>query len=68
MYGGADKTVAPENTEELMKRLIRRGFHFEKMYEPKEMHGFAKPEHKFELYTRMAAFFNKYIGPDATKH
>lgn len=68
VYGGADKTVAPENTEELMKALFKRGFHYDKMYEPKEMHGFTKPEHNFELYTRMLAFFNQYIGPDATKH
>lgn len=68
VYSGEDKTVAPENTEELMKALDKAGKHYEKMYEPKEMHGYSKPEHRYELYTRMLAFFDKYIGPDAAKH
>lgn len=30
-----------------------------------EGHGFYKPEHREQLYTRLAAFLDKYIGPDA---
>ncbi|MGA9851519.1 MAG: prolyl oligopeptidase family serine peptidase [Gammaproteobacteria bacterium] len=68
IYGGADKTVVPENAEEMMSALDKAGKHYEAMYEPNEGHGFTKPEHNFELYTRMLAFFNKYIGPDAVSH
>jgi acetyl esterase/lipase len=30
-----------------------------------EGHGFYKPEHRETLYTRLAAFLDKYIGPQA---
>ena len=66
IYGGADKTVVPENAREMMSALDKAGKKYDVMYEPNEGHGFAKPEHRFELYTRMLAFFDKYIGPSAT--
>jgi dipeptidyl aminopeptidase/acylaminoacyl peptidase len=68
VYGGADKRVVPENAKELMTALDKAGKQYEVMYEPNEGHGFTKPEHNFELYTRMLAFFDKYIGPDTVKH
>ena len=68
IYGGADKTVVPENAREMMSALDQVGKHYEVMYEANEGHGFAKPEHRFELYTRMLAFFDKYIGPGAVMH
>lgn len=67
-YGGADMRVVPENARELMSALDKAGKKYEVMYEPNEGHGFTKPEHRFELYTHMLAFFNKYIGPDSVKH
>ncbi|MGH8362828.1 MAG: alpha/beta hydrolase family protein [Gammaproteobacteria bacterium] len=68
IYGGADKRVVPANARELMAALDKVGKHYELMYEPNEGHGFAEPEHRFELYTRMLAFFDQYIGPDVVKH
>jgi dipeptidyl aminopeptidase/acylaminoacyl peptidase len=68
IYGGADVRVVPQNAEELMDAMDKNGKYYEKMYERNEMHGFYKPEHRYELYTRMLAFFDKYIGPTAAKH
>ncbi|MGH8307623.1 MAG: alpha/beta hydrolase family protein [Gammaproteobacteria bacterium] len=68
VYGGADMRVVPENAKELMSALDKAGKKYEVMYEPNEGHGYSKPEHRFELYTKMLAFFNKYIGPDAVKY
>lgn len=68
VYGGADKTVIPENAEEMMSALDKAGKKYEVLYERNEGHGFSKPEDRFELYTRMLAFFDKYIGPGAVQH
>ena len=66
-YGGEDIRVVPENAEELMAALDKLGKRYEKLYEPHELHGFYMPEHRADLYTRMLAFFDKYIGPGMTK-
>jgi len=68
IYGGADTRVIPENARELVSALGKAGKEYQVMYERNEGHGFTKPAHNFELYTRMLAFFNKYIGPGAAKH
>lgn len=68
IYGGADQTVVPENASEMMSALDKAGKKYELMYERTEGHGFTKPEDRFELYTRMLAFFDKYIGPGAAGH
>lgn len=68
IYGGADVRVVPQNAEELMAAMDKNHKYYIKMYEPNEMHGFYKPEHRYELYARMLAFFDKYIGPDSLKH
>lgn len=68
IYGGADKLVVPENAEEMMSALDKLHKPYEKMYERNEGHGFRKPEHNFELYTKMLAFFQKNIGPGVIKH
>ena len=68
IYGGADKRVVPENAEELMAALDKLGRKYELMYERNEGHGFTKPQHNYELYTRMLRFFDKYIGPDSVQH
>lgn len=65
VYGGEDHRVVPQNAEELMAALDKLGKPYEKLYEPTEMHGFYKPEHNYELYTKMLAFFDKYIGHGA---
>ncbi|MGH8370212.1 MAG: alpha/beta hydrolase family protein, partial [Gammaproteobacteria bacterium] len=68
VYGGKDERVVPENAQELMAALDKANKKYEMMYEPKEAHGFVDQDHNYELYTRMLAFFDKYIGPDASKH
>lgn len=67
IYGGQDKRVVPANAEEMMDALDKAGKKYDKLYEPLEQHGFYKPEHNYELYTQMLAFFDKYIGPGVTK-
>ena len=67
-YGGMDRRVVPANAEELMAAMDKLGKKYEKLYEPLEVHGFYKPEHNYELYTRMLAFFDQYIGPGSVKH
>lgn len=52
----------------MMTALDKAGKKYEVLYERNEGHGFAKPAHRFELYTRMLAFFDKHIGSSATKH
>jgi dipeptidyl aminopeptidase/acylaminoacyl peptidase len=68
IYGGADKKVVPENAKEMLAALDKAGKKYEPpLYEPDEGHGFVTLPHQVELYTRMLAFFDKYIGPDATE-
>ena len=64
-YGGRDQRVVPDNAEELMAAMDAAGKKYEVLFYPYEVHGFRKPEDRFELYTRMLAFFDKYIGRDA---
>ena len=68
IYGGRDMLVVPDNAEEMMKALDKAGKPYERLYEPLEGHGFVQQEHNYELYTKMLAFFDKYIGPDAAKN
>ncbi|HEU5398127.1 MAG TPA: S9 family peptidase [Gammaproteobacteria bacterium] len=67
-YGGMDQRVVPANAEEMMAALDKAGKKYQKLYEPLEMHGFYKPEHRFDLYSRMLAFIDANIGPNAPKH
>jgi dipeptidyl aminopeptidase/acylaminoacyl peptidase len=67
VYSGHDQRVVPQNSEELMSALDKLGKKYELMYEPNEMHGYYKSAHRIELYTKMLAFFDKYIGPNAAK-
>jgi dipeptidyl aminopeptidase/acylaminoacyl peptidase len=67
-YGGADVRVVPEHAENMMAALKKAGKSYEgPIYYPNEAHGFTKQEHNFDLYTRMLAFFDKYIGPGTAK-
>jgi dipeptidyl aminopeptidase/acylaminoacyl peptidase len=36
------------------------------MLKKKEAHGFYRPENRLELYERMLAFLDRYIGPGTT--
>lgn len=68
IYGGQDKRVVPKNAEEMMAAMDKAGKKYEQLYQPLEQHGFYQPEHNYDLYTKMLAFFDKYIGPGAVKH
>ncbi len=61
-YGGKDQRVVPENAKELMAAMDKIGKHYDSMFEPYEAHGFIKPEHKYELYTRILQFLDANIG------
>jgi dipeptidyl aminopeptidase/acylaminoacyl peptidase len=68
IYGGQDKLVVPENASEMLSALDKAGKpHEAPLYRADEGHGFRKVENNIELYTRMLAFFDQYIGPDAAK-
>lgn len=68
IYGGADRRVVPANAEEMMAAMDKAGKKYDKLYEPLEQHGYYRPDHRDELYTRMIAFFDQYIGPGSVKH
>ena len=64
-YGGRDQRVVPDNAKELMAAMDAAGKKYESLFDPYEIHGFRKPEDKFELYTRMLKFIDANIGTDA---
>ena len=66
-YGGRDVRVVPDNAEELMKAMDAAGKKYEYLFYPYEVHGFLKPQDRFELYTRMISFINAYIGGNTAK-
>ena len=68
IYGGQDKRVVPKNAEEMMAAMDKAGKKYEQLYEPLEQHGFYKSEHRYDLYTKMLAFIDKYIGPSASRN
>lgn len=68
VHGGADKTVDIAHYNELCDALDKIGKHYEKLYYPKEGHGFYKTEHNVVLYNQLLDFLNKEIGPGATKN
>ena len=66
-YGGRDQRVVPDNAKELMAAMDKAGKKYEVLFDPYELHGFYKPEDRFELYTRMLKFIDTYIGDAAGK-
>lgn len=67
-YGGADVRVVPQHAKNMMAALDKAGKKYpEPIYYPNEPHGFRDQDHNFDLYTKMLAFFDQYIGPDAAK-
>jgi dipeptidyl aminopeptidase/acylaminoacyl peptidase len=66
-YGGKDQRVVPDNARELMEAMDKLGKKYEVLFDPYEIHGFRKPEDKFELYTRMLNFIDTNIGGTVAK-
>ncbi len=65
VHGGEDFRVDVEHAYRLRDGLEKLGKPYEWMLKPKEGHGFYKPENRLELYERMLAFLEKYIGDEA---
>lgn len=66
-YGGKDQRVVPDNAKELMAAMDAAGKKYEVLFDPYEVHGFGKPQDKFEFYTRMIKFIDDNIGDAAAK-
>ena len=64
VHGGEDFRVDVEHAYRLRDRLDELGKPYEWMLKEKEGHGFYRPENRLELYERMLAFLDKYIGSE----
>jgi len=66
VHGGKDVRVPIKNMNLLIDQMDKVGKQPEiVVVEPKEGHGFRELKNNVNLYTKMLAFFDKYIGPDA---
>ncbi|HSC48011.1 MAG TPA: S9 family peptidase [Gammaproteobacteria bacterium] len=66
-YGGRDERVVPDNAKELRAAMDAAGKKYVYLFDPYEVHGFRKPEDKFELYTRMIKFIDENVGDAVVK-
>lgn len=60
--GGEDKRTPVGHTEMMERALIKAGRPVETLYYPTEGHGFYKPAHQKEFYTRLLAFLSRSLG------
>lgn len=60
--GGEDKRTPIAHTQIMERALIKAGRPVETLYYPTEGHGFYKPEHEREFYTRLLAFLGRHLG------
>lgn len=60
--GREDERAPVEHTEHMESALKRAGVPVETLYYDGEGHGFYKPEHKREFYTRLLAFLSRSLG------
>ena len=65
VQGNVDRRVPMAQFSALKNAFESAGTPVETMIGEGEGHGFYKPENKAELYRKMDAFLNKYIGPAA---
>lgn len=65
VQGNIDRRVPMEQFNALKNAFDSSGTPVETMIGEGEGHGFYKPENRAELYRKMEAFLNKYIGPGA---
>ncbi len=63
--GSVDRRVPMEQFDALKNAFKTNGVPLETMVATGEGHGFYKPENRAELYRKIEAFLNKYIGPGA---
>ena len=67
VHGGKDGRVDVEHANRLRDRLDELDKPYEWMLKENEGHGFYRPENRLELYQRMLAFLDKYIGSETTQ-
>lgn len=60
--GGEDEIAPVAHTELMERRLQAAGVPVETLYYKTEGHGFYKPEHQREYYTRLLDFFSRHLG------
>lgn len=60
--GGEDKRTPIQHTKMMERALIGANVPVETLYYDTEGHGFYKPEHRKEYYTRLLAFLNRSLG------
>ena len=60
--GREDERAPVEHTERMESALKRAGVPVETLYYDGEGHGFYKPEHRREFYTRLLAFLSRSLG------
>ncbi|MGV8922308.1 MAG: prolyl oligopeptidase family serine peptidase [Thermomonas sp.] len=65
VQGNIDRRVPMEQFNALKNAFDSAGTPVETMIGEGEGHGFYKPENRAELYRKMEAFLDKYIGPGA---
>ena len=64
MHGAKDVRVPIKNMNFLISQLAKAGKKPDDVIvEAKEAHGFQDLDNQVNLYTKMLAFFDKYIGP-----
>jgi len=60
--GGQDKRAPIQHTERMEAALKRAGTPVESLYYSTEGHGFYRPEHEREYYSRLLAFLSNSLG------
>ncbi len=65
--GGEDERAPIQHTELMERRLKAAGVPVESLYFRTEGHGFYKPEHQKEFYSRLLAFLGRHLGETAGK-
>jgi dipeptidyl aminopeptidase/acylaminoacyl peptidase len=64
LHGDADPRVPPFESRQLVDELKKFGKVHDAHFYPGEPHGFRKPENRIDAYTRIAAWFARYLYPD----
>jgi len=65
VHGGRDRRVPIAQAQALRKALDARGYTYEWLVKDNEGHGFYLAENQEELYTKLLAFLDRNIGPQA---
>lgn len=60
--GGEDRRTPIEHSKMMEQALRRAGVPVETLYYDTEGHGFYRPEHRREFYTRLLAFLSRSLG------